>query len=57
MRALASAALGVAGVALLSYANGLEPLRRWMDPPMAINTASCIVVLSLAVLLLTVRGK
>lgn len=48
--AIAVAVLAVATLA--SYLFGLEPLRRWLDPPMAVNTALCFWLLSFAVWML-----
>lgn len=56
IRFLATTALSLGGAAIASYAIGWEPLRRWLDPPMAVNTATAIVLLSFGVLLLTLRG-
>lgn len=50
MLAIAVAVLAVATLA--SYLFGLEPLRRWLDPPMAVNTALCFWLLSFAVWML-----
>jgi hypothetical protein len=57
VRALATAACCLGGLALLSYALGWEPLRRWLEPPMAVNTAFAVVLLGLAILFLTVEAK
>lgn len=49
---LAIAVFAVSVAVLASYLFGLEPLRRWMEPPMAVNTALCFWLLSFAVWLL-----
>lgn len=47
---LALCALAVSGLALVSYVTAWPWIRTWGDPAMAINTATCFVLLSLAVL-------
>jgi len=51
--ALAVVVLVLSAVVLVSYRTGAEWLRRWDDPPMAVNTALCFLLLSLAFVLVT----